>query len=221
MYDPSNVIGEFKDRIWAQPVTEYLTVDVDIICGTVQFETPVSGFKPEGRRDVWQWDEFEDAVRRIKPRWVVVEAPERMLSKANLRRMRGVLSGLSSLGFDAEWEVVSPCYLGAPYTQSRLYIVAYPIGHLDRTGPAFAHAGEARRAVLRDADPNTLAEIWEDYARGSMDPERLDRLPTARVPRRLARPAGSSAGPVIAQWLGHLITLNEEIASAASHHAAR
>ena len=215
MYDPSNVIAEFKDVIWAEPAS-VLTVDVDIICGTVHFEVPKSGFRPEGKKDVWQWDEFEDALRRIKPRWVALETAERALSKANLWRMRGILSGLSSLGFDAEWETVSPCYLGAPFTQPRLYLLAYPIGLLDRVGPAFARGDEARRALFSDSGPATLADLWANHVRGSMDPIGPDRMPNARVPRRLAKPAGESAGPILAQWIGEIITLTEE----ATHDSA-
>lgn len=67
------------------------------------------------------WREYERVVGEVRPRYVVVEN-----SAALLRRGLGeVLGGLAALGYNAEWDCVSACSVGAPHLRRRLLIVAH------------------------------------------------------------------------------------------------
>lgn len=72
----------------------------------------------------WGWPWFADVVRALGPRYVLVENVVGLLDAG----FGDVLAGLSSLGFDAEWSVLSACAFGAPHTRERLFVLAYPEG---------------------------------------------------------------------------------------------
>jgi len=68
------------------------------------------------------WSEYARIIGELRPRFVVVENVAALLE----RGMGRVLGDLASLGYDAEWEVVSACAVGAPHMRKRVWIVAYP-----------------------------------------------------------------------------------------------
>lgn len=70
------------------------------------------------------WREMFRIIRALRPRYVVVENSPRLLS----RGMGRVLGDLASVGFAAEWEVLSACAFGASHVRERLFVVAYPDG---------------------------------------------------------------------------------------------
>lgn len=70
------------------------------------------------------WREYARLIGEMGPEYVIVE------NVAALRR-RGldqVLGDLADLGYDAEWDTVSACAVGAPHMRRRLFVVAYPNG---------------------------------------------------------------------------------------------
>lgn len=70
------------------------------------------------------WREYARLIGEVGPDYVIVE------NVAALRR-RGldqVLGDLADLGYDAEWDTVSACAIGAPHMRRRLFVVAYPNG---------------------------------------------------------------------------------------------
>lgn len=81
------------------------------------------------------WRYFADAVRVLRPRFIVVENVGGLLMGGIGR----VLGDLSSLGYDAEWETIPAHTFGLPQTRRRVFIVAYPTGiGLDKDGSVFA-----------------------------------------------------------------------------------
>ncbi len=60
----------------------------------------------------------------VRPRYAIIENVRGVLS----RGMEIVLRDLASLGYDAEWEVLSAAALGAPHRRERVFIVAFPHG---------------------------------------------------------------------------------------------
>ena len=62
-------------------------------------------------------------VREMGPRFVVLENVSALLT----RGMGDVLGSLSSLGFNAEWEVVSAESVGAPHRRDRVFIIGWNI----------------------------------------------------------------------------------------------
>lgn len=67
------------------------------------------------------WFEYQRIIGILRPRYVVVENVPGLL----VRGIERVLGGLASLGFDAEWSIVSACSMGAPHTRERLFILGY------------------------------------------------------------------------------------------------
>lgn len=82
------------------------------------------------------WREMFRLVCELRPRFVIVENTTGLLE----RGMGRVLGDLASVGFDAEWSVLSACAVGAPHPRERVFIVAYPNGvewHFRRDSSAF------------------------------------------------------------------------------------
>ena len=63
---------------------------------------------------------------QCRPRYLVLENVPNLLYINEGRDFRAILWALFQIGFDAEWEVISSCALGAPHTRERLFILAYP-----------------------------------------------------------------------------------------------
>jgi DNA (cytosine-5)-methyltransferase 1 len=74
----------------------------------------------EDARHIWPY--IKDAIRTIRPRWVVMENVKGHLSLG----FDQVLSDLASIGYDARWEIIRAAEVGAPHHRRRLFIVAYP-----------------------------------------------------------------------------------------------
>ncbi|TES73978.1 DNA cytosine methyltransferase [Burkholderia cepacia] len=77
------------------------------------------GIGIDGRRS-GLWSEMARIVRDVRPSIVLVENSP-MLTSRGLGR---VLGDLASLGFDAEWGVISAADTGAPHKRERIWIVA-------------------------------------------------------------------------------------------------
>src|SRR5688572_3769518 len=107
---------------------------------------PCQPFSSSGlRRGVaderWGWPWMFDVVRELRPDVVLVE------NVADLLRYRDafgwLLGDLAELGFDAEWDVLSACAVGAPHPRERLFLVA------NATGDHGADPGPHRTSAAR------------------------------------------------------------------------
>ena len=65
-----------------------------------------------------------EAISILRPRWVILENVRGHLTLG----LKEVLAGLTSIGYDARWQVVRASDAGAPHQRARLFIVAYPKG---------------------------------------------------------------------------------------------
>jgi DNA (cytosine-5)-methyltransferase 1 len=63
-----------------------------------------------------------EAIGILRPRWVILENVRGHLSLG----LKEVLAGLTSIGYDARWQVVRASDAGAPHQRARLFIIAYP-----------------------------------------------------------------------------------------------
>jgi len=68
------------------------------------------------------WPAMWDAVRILRPSYVIGENVRGHLSLGFYE----VLQDLSSLGYDAEWDIVPASAVGAPHRRERLFWLAYP-----------------------------------------------------------------------------------------------
>jgi DNA (cytosine-5)-methyltransferase 1 len=63
-----------------------------------------------------------EAISILRPRWVILENVRGHLSLG----LKEVLAGLTSVGYNARWQVVRAADAGAPHQRARLFVVAYP-----------------------------------------------------------------------------------------------
>lgn len=101
---------------------DWSTVEpVDIMCGGY----PCQPFSAAGQRkgtddERHLWPYFAEAIRRVRPRYVVLE------NVAGHRSMGfdSVLGDLASLGYDAQWCSIRASDVGAPHRRERLFVLA-------------------------------------------------------------------------------------------------
>jgi DNA (cytosine-5)-methyltransferase 1 len=67
------------------------------------------------------WSEYLRIVRRLRPRFVLVENVPQLL----IRGLERVLGDLAALGLDAEWHCIPAAAVGAPHIRDRVFILAH------------------------------------------------------------------------------------------------
>ncbi len=179
---------------------------VDVICGGF----PCQDISDAGRRAGINgarsglWHEFARIVGELRPRYVLVENVAALL----YRGMGTVLADLSTLGYDAEWSIVSACAMGAPHPRERLFIVAYAQGIRGQWGGsvrvgsgATTHQIGVRdrwKARFGTALPVAFVEWLMGFPAGwslVVKASKKDRL----------RGLGNAVVPQVAEAIGHLI----------------
>jgi DNA (cytosine-5)-methyltransferase 1 len=101
------------------------------------------------------WADFARIIRELRPRYVFVEN----VAALRLRGLDVVLSDLSAIGYDAEWDCIPAAAVGAPHLRNRLWLVAYPSRHLrGASGDARPEPLDRRRADVPDANGGGLQE---------------------------------------------------------------
>lgn len=113
------------------------------------------------------------AIRVVRPRYAIVENVAALLSDG----MGAVLGDVVESGYDAEWDCIPACALGAPHERDRVWIVAHDN---EREQPAGRQQPVRRRDVGAD-----------ESAIGGPDPNAAD---DGCGPRRAGRPPDSFAG---------------------------
>ena len=96
---------------------------VDLICGGFpcqDISTAGKGAGLAGERS-GLWYEMHRIISELRPQYVLVENVAALL----FRGMDAVLSDLSEIGYDAEWEVIPASAVGAPHRRERVWIVGY------------------------------------------------------------------------------------------------
>jgi DNA (cytosine-5)-methyltransferase 1 len=112
-----------------------------------------------------------------------------------------VLAGLSALGFDAEWSVLSACAFGAPHTRERVFILAYPAGSDGFEALQIPAAFPQGRSV---AGAEGGGEGWA----GWLHEPAVDRVADG-VPRAVGfdelTALGNAVVPAVGEFVGRLI----------------
>jgi DNA (cytosine-5)-methyltransferase 1 len=140
------------------------------------------------KRDLWP--ELYRIICQVQPRWIVLENVVGLLSSESGRFFRTILWDLAKAGFDAEWDTLSACALGAPHTRARVFVVAYSnsLDGCKRLGIQSQHT-ESLQTIH---DKPSLGFWMESHPRasGMVDglPRRLDSL----------RALGNSVSPQVA-----------------------
>jgi len=97
---------------------------VDLICGgfpcqDISFAGKGGGL--EGKRS-GLWFEFFRIFCELRPKYLLVENVPAIL----IRGLNDILASIASVGYNAEWEVLSAGGFKAPHSRDRLFLVAYP-----------------------------------------------------------------------------------------------
>lgn len=109
--------GDIKEVDWNE------VERVDVVCGGFPCQpVSVAGKRLAQDDERWLWPEFARCVGALRPRFAVMENVPGLLTAG----MGDVLGDLWSLGYDAEWQVISAAAMGAPHLRERVWIVAYP-----------------------------------------------------------------------------------------------
>ncbi|AZF93982.1 DNA methylase [Mycobacterium phage Rhynn] len=171
---------------------------VDVICGGF----PCQPFSSAGKRlgiadERWGWPWMRDVIAEVGPRFVVTENVARLVKDAEAFSI--ILRDLHELGFDAEWDVVTACSVGAPHLRKRLFILAYAHGEQLRLSGGVG--GEEGR------DPERYLHQWSPES----EPHRV----VDGVPRRVDRnrALGNAVVPQVAEFVGRRIEMSSKSAS--------
>ena len=145
---------------------------------------------PEGLKGAKSnlWFEYKRVIGCLQPRWVVIEN----VNSLSVRGLPEVIGGLSEIGYDSEWQVISARDIGAWHLRQRMFIVSYPNGK--------GLQGDERK-ILENKDrwrqyANTSRPTW-----GNPTPRICGR--TDGIPNRVDRLR--SLGNAIVPAVAHLI----------------
>ena len=95
----------------------------DVICGGYPCQPFSTAGKRRGEEDprhLWPW--VRTAISELRPQYAILENVRGHLSMGGL----SVIGELASIGYDAEWRIVSAASVGANHRRDRVIIVAYP-----------------------------------------------------------------------------------------------
>lgn len=146
------------------------------------------------------WFEMARLIGELRPRWVIVENVAELLANG----FDTVLRTLASLRYDAEWQCIPACAVGAPHERDRVWIIANPS---EEPGLYESNGWEATQRLL-DYPTAWQARPWRasDPAVCRVDdgfPDRVDRT----------EQLGNSVLPVIPELIGRAILAAEGRAS--------
>jgi len=139
------------------------------------------------------WTEMARIIKATKPKFVVIENVPALVKKG----LRTVLRDLHAIGYDAEWEIISAAYVGAPHLRKRCFVVAYPIGfgrkqesiifsQITRQTIRQTPQWESSRTIRKEDGKKTLPEsfgILDGLPRKLHDAERIKSLGNSIVPQ--------------------------------------
>lgn len=146
------------------------------------------------------WKEMLRVIRELRPEYVIVENVSALL----FRGMETVLGDLADSGYDAEWDRIPACAIGAPHIRERIWIVAYP--HSDRErcilGGFCEHSSH-------DESPNESLSQFAALAKSEWNWSAQPCMAGVAdgVPEYMDRYAhlGNAVVPQIAQWIAERI----------------
>lgn len=179
---------------------EYSDFQCDVIIGGFPCQD-ISVANPDGEgidgSRSGLWSEQFTTIRVLRPKYVIVENVPALL----FRGMGRVLGDLASIGYDAEWQVLSSRMFGANHLRRRVWIIAYPNSlRLPRrqdsgSGPGLWTGRKEQFTRLLPA--SVRLDLSESELCGKNDgiADRLERL----------KLLGNGQDPRITRWLGERI----------------
>ena len=144
--------GNIKEINWGDVVRP------DVICGGY----PCQPFSTAGKRNgtddprhLWPW--VREAISILRPRYAILENVRGHVSLG----LDVVLREMASIGYDAEWQIVSAASVGAPHRRDRVIIVAYPDCGRQQTGQSDIGSQSQRGFACQSSEQctDTIGEL--------------------------------------------------------------
>ncbi len=124
---------------------------VDLITGGVPCQpASVIGERRGADDDRWLWDETIRIIGRLRPRFALLENPTGLFSVDGGRGFAGILAGIHEIGFDASWETVPACAVGARHRRDRIWLTLADTGCTGLERHAWNEHGTKRRKGTPD-----------------------------------------------------------------------
>ncbi len=130
----------------------------------------------EGERS-GMWREMARVVSEVRPAYVYVENSPMLTTRGGAR----VIADLTSLGYDAQWDVMGAADVGAPHQRDRIWIVAYTV-------PSWEWRDEWQSKTKRNA------EMAYSNGMRELQPQRLERNKRRRVSNSSEQVADTTNG---------------------------
>jgi len=130
------------------------------------------------------WSEMFRVIGEVRPKWVIIENASSLRGNG----LASILQDLWTLGFDAEWHIISAACVGASHQRERTWIIA----NSDGGGCEAARITESLGKVFAGETYKQLppAESGRFLGREGWVPEpRMDRI-TDDVPGRMGEISG-------------------------------
>ena len=112
-----------------QDLNGYRFSGIDVVCGGFPCQDISIAGKKKGMKDEHGkrtrsglWEEMLRIIEESEPRYAIIENVSNLLNKGLAR----VLKDLHSIGYDAEWHIISAESIGAFHKRERIWIIAYP-----------------------------------------------------------------------------------------------
>ena len=168
-------LGNIKEINWKE------TEKVDVICGGYPCQPFSTAGKRNGEEDprhLWPW--VREAISELRPQYAVLENVRGHLSLGGL----SVIGELASIGYDAEWRVVSAASVGANHKRDRIVIVAYPSELFSNGGDNNARVGMESETVPELGDSGGSADVADPNSSDSPNGGKCSSLPSQGGSRR-------------------------------------
>jgi DNA (cytosine-5)-methyltransferase 1 len=128
------------------------------------------------------WFEFKRIIGDIRPRVVLLENVAAITRRDGIK----VITGLTEMGYDTKWGVISAASVGAPHQRERWWCVAFNVGHANCLGSVLSSATKKFRSN-EERHYQKSQQIWYDelytsIRNGQMEHDHSQRLSECNSP---------------------------------------
>ena len=161
-------LGNIKEINWKE------VEKVDVICGGYPCQPFSTAGKRNGEEDprhLWPW--VREAISELRPQYAILENVRGHLSLGGL----SVIGELASIGYDAEWRVISAASVGANHRRDRIVIVAYPSELFSNGGDNNARVGMESETVPEFGNSGGSTDVADTNSSDSPNGGKRPSLP--------------------------------------------
>ena len=179
---------------------------IDLLCGGFPCQDISNAGKQEGihGKKSGLWFEMRRIINELRPRIVVME------NVAAITRAGGaeVIASLASIGYDAEWIIISAADFGAPHKRRRWFCVAYSKSFHFKSLPFNPFRVESTFELTSrscEAGRNTKKGYWKTTRPPKPVICGMDDGIPARLDRYRLKALGNSIVPQCSEFIGKYI----------------